>query len=164
MALISTEGTKAHYKRQFWSFLTLISQSKYKKLETLIRWHMVDSWLTYSGLMKNGVCQLFLKFAYWVTAFWIHWPDYKDSYHYVNLLIAWPKITTAIIMHAHSCTIWLTFNDLCHQINSMSLVYLLLLNININLSLRLYLHPTILSEYMTKFKALFQTPWCIWAM
>ena len=31
MWLISTEGKKAHYKRQFWSFLTLISQSKYKK-------------------------------------------------------------------------------------------------------------------------------------
>ena len=26
--------------------------------------------------MKNGVCQLFLKFAYWVTEFWIRWPDY----------------------------------------------------------------------------------------
>ena len=76
MALISTEGTKTHYKLQFWSFITLISQSKYKKLETLIRWHTVDSWLAYIGLMKNGVCQLFLKFAYWVTAFWIRWPDY----------------------------------------------------------------------------------------
>ena len=31
MALILTEGTKAYYKRQFWSFITLISQSKYKK-------------------------------------------------------------------------------------------------------------------------------------
>ena len=77
MALISTEGTKAYYKRQFWSFLTIISYSKYKKLDTLIRWHTVDSWLAYSWLMKNGVCQLFLKFAYWVTAFWIRWPDYK---------------------------------------------------------------------------------------
>ena len=48
-----------------------------KKLERLIRWHTVDSWLVYSGLMKNGVCQLFLKFAYWVTAFWIRWPDYQ---------------------------------------------------------------------------------------
>ena len=64
MALIATEGAKAHYKRQFLSILTLISQSKYTKLETLIRWHTVDSCLAYSGLMKNGVCQLFLKFAY----------------------------------------------------------------------------------------------------
>ena len=43
-------------------------------METLIRWHTVDSCLTYSGLVKNGVCQLFLKFAYWVTEFWIRWP------------------------------------------------------------------------------------------
>ena len=83
MALISTEGTKAHYKRQFWSFLTQISQSKYKKLETLIRWHTVDSWLAYSGLMKNGVCQIFLKFAYWVTAFWIRWPDYLGVIRFI---------------------------------------------------------------------------------
>ena len=69
MALISNEGTKAHYKRQFSSILTLISQSKYKKLETLIRWHTVDSCLAYSGLMKNAVCQIFLKFSYWVTEF-----------------------------------------------------------------------------------------------
>ena len=26
--------------------------------------------------MKNGLCQLFLKFASWVTEFWIRWPDY----------------------------------------------------------------------------------------
>ena len=77
MALTSTEGRKAHYKRQFWNFLT---QSKYKRIETLIRWHTVDSCLAYSGLMKNGVCQLFLEFAYWVTAFWIRWPDY---YHHM---------------------------------------------------------------------------------
>ena len=38
--------------------------------------------------MENGVCQLFLKFAYWVTAFWIRWPDYNGrtniyiSYNY----------------------------------------------------------------------------------
>ena len=30
---------------------------KTQKVETLIRWHMVDSWLAYSGLMKNGVCR-----------------------------------------------------------------------------------------------------------
>ena len=88
MALISTEGTKAHYKRQFSSILTPISLSKYKKLETLIRWHTVDSCLTYSGLMKNGVCQLFLKFAYWVTEFWIRWPDYiafsQDIYYIIQ--------------------------------------------------------------------------------
>ena len=41
-----------------------------------MRWHTVDSCLACSGLMKNGICQLFLKFAYWVTAFWIRWPDY----------------------------------------------------------------------------------------
>ena len=52
MALISTEGTKAHYKRQLLSILTLISLSTYKKLETLIQWHTVDSCLAYSGLMK----------------------------------------------------------------------------------------------------------------
>ena len=69
MTFMSTEGTKAHYKRQFSSILTLISQSKYKKLETLMRWHTADSCLAYNGLMKNGVCQLFLKFAYWVTEF-----------------------------------------------------------------------------------------------
>ena len=33
-------------------------------------WHMA-----YSGLMNNGVCQLFLIFAFWVTEFWIRWPD-----------------------------------------------------------------------------------------
>ena len=66
---------KPHYQRQFSSFLTLISQSKYRKLETHIWWHTVDSCLIYGGLMKNGVCQLFLKFAYWVTEFWIRWPD-----------------------------------------------------------------------------------------
>ena len=76
MALISTEGTKAHYKRQFSGFFILISQSKYKKLGTLIQWHTVDSLLAYRGLMENGVCQLFLNFAYWVSAFWIRWPDY----------------------------------------------------------------------------------------
>ena len=74
--LISTDGTKSHHKRQFSCILPLISRSKYKKLETLIRWHTVDSCLAYSGLMKNGVCQLFLKFAYWVTELWIRWPDY----------------------------------------------------------------------------------------
>ena len=31
MARISTEGTKAYYKRQFSGILTRISQSKYKK-------------------------------------------------------------------------------------------------------------------------------------
>ena len=31
--------------------------------------------------MKNGVCQLFLKCAYWVTAFWIRWPDYSAKGH-----------------------------------------------------------------------------------
>ena len=66
-----TEGTKVHHTRQFWSNSTLISQSK---METLIRWHKIDSCLAYSGLMKNCVCQLFLKFAYWVMAFW---PDYS---------------------------------------------------------------------------------------
>ena len=30
---------------------------KTQKVETLIRWHMVDSWLAYSGLMKNDVCR-----------------------------------------------------------------------------------------------------------
>ena len=29
--------------------------------------------------MKNGVCQLFLKFAYWVTEFWSRWPDLFDD-------------------------------------------------------------------------------------
>ena len=52
------------------------SQSKYTKLKTLTTWHTVDSCLAYSGLMKNGVCQLFFKFAYWVTEFWIRWLDY----------------------------------------------------------------------------------------
>ena len=49
MALISIEGTKAHYKRQFWSFLTLISQSKYTRTGDTT----VDSWLAYSGPMKR---------------------------------------------------------------------------------------------------------------
>ena len=69
MALISTEGTTAHWKRQFSSILTIISKSKYKRMETLMRWHAVDSCLAYSGLMANGVCQIFLKFAYWVIEF-----------------------------------------------------------------------------------------------
>ena len=56
----------------FW--LKLLSRNK-NNLETLMQWHTVDSCLACSGLMKNGVCQLFLKFAYWVTAFWIRWPD-----------------------------------------------------------------------------------------
>ena len=34
MTLISTEGSKTHYKRQFSSILTLISQSKYKTGDT----------------------------------------------------------------------------------------------------------------------------------
>ena len=50
MALISIEGTKTHYKRQFWSFLTIISQSKYKKKPGDTT---VDSWLAYSGRMKR---------------------------------------------------------------------------------------------------------------
>ena len=67
MALISTDGTKC--RLQFSHILTLISQSKYKKLGTLIQWHMVGSCLAYSELMKNVVCQLVLKFAHWVVAF-----------------------------------------------------------------------------------------------
>ena len=59
------------------------------------------------------------------------------TYHYLNLLIASPTITIAIIMHAHSFNIWLKFNALCQQITSISLVNLLLLNIKIILSLRL---------------------------
>ena len=45
MALISTEGTKAHYKRQFSSILTLISQSKYKK--TGDTYEMAYGWLMF---------------------------------------------------------------------------------------------------------------------
>ena len=69
MAIIPTDSRIAHYKREFSNILTLISQSKYKKLDTLIQWHAIDTCLAYSGLMENGVCQLFLKFAYWITKF-----------------------------------------------------------------------------------------------
>ena len=50
-----------------------------KKMETLIRWHTVDSCLTYNGLMRNGVCQFFLKCAYWLTQFFN-----SMTWHYVN--------------------------------------------------------------------------------
>ena len=46
MALISSEGTKDHYKRQFSSILTPISQSKYKKngdtYQMAYGWFMFD--------------------------------------------------------------------------------------------------------------------------
>ena len=39
------------------------------------------------GLMEHGVCQPFLKFAYWVTAFWFRWPDYL--YHIRFQISSW---------------------------------------------------------------------------
>ena len=33
-------------------------------METIIQWHTVESWMAYTGLIKNGVCQIYLKFAY----------------------------------------------------------------------------------------------------
>ena len=64
--------------------LTLISHSKYKKVRTLIWWHTVDSCLAYIGLMENCVCQLFLKFAYLFTEFWIRWCDYLQRLTTLN--------------------------------------------------------------------------------
>ena len=63
----------------FQAFLFKLPSQNINKLETLMRRHTVDSCLACSGLMTNGVCQLFLKFAYWVTAFWICRPGYTIS-------------------------------------------------------------------------------------
>ena len=76
---------ESHYKCKISSILTLISQAKYQNLETLIRWHMMDSYLAYSGLMKNGVCQC--KFAYWVTAFCIRWPNKEHGLNYITFYV-----------------------------------------------------------------------------
>ena len=63
-------GYKSPLKLQFPRILTLTLSQKKKKN----RWHTGDSCLAFSVLMKTDACQLFLKFAYWVTAFWILWP------------------------------------------------------------------------------------------
>ena len=64
--------TNVNFKHFNWN-----TPVRIQKLETLIRRHTVYSCLAYSGLMKNGVCQLFLRFAYWVTKSSVRWPDYE---------------------------------------------------------------------------------------
>ena len=59
----------------FQAFWLYFSSQNTKKLEAPIRWHTVDSRLVNSGIMKNGICPLFLQFSYWVTELWIRWPD-----------------------------------------------------------------------------------------
>ena len=60
--------------------LWLISKSKYKNTgdtyPMAYGWFIIGIYWT----NKNGVCQLFLKFAYWVAAFWIRWPDYFQPF------------------------------------------------------------------------------------
>ena len=69
MALISANATKAHYKHQITNILNRISKSKMKI--TGDTYPMAYGGLTVYILWtnKNGVCQHFLKFVYWVTTF-----------------------------------------------------------------------------------------------
>ena len=60
MALISTKCPKAHYKRQFWSFILILCQNTknwrhvYDGIRLIRDWHILDEWkMLYANFSSN---------------------------------------------------------------------------------------------------------------